>query len=126
MSPNEVNFMIFSPLWSLIAVAVLVVVPWKLPHIATATVGKFGLIALEFLTMVYWLSGFIALAVFLTDRICFGTVCSVAKAGVAIAAFNWVAFAVTTVFAIIKLVKGGVRSGSAATGEPKVEMHQGV
>jgi hypothetical protein len=77
------------------------------------------------LTMVFWLSGFLALAVFLSDRICFGTVCQVAKAGTAIAAFQWVAWMVTLIFAGIKIF----RRGGATTPmliDPKVEVHQYV
>lgn len=124
LSPTEVNFMIFSPVWSLVALAVLIVVPWKLPRAADAQVPKLLLLVLEGVTMLYWFGGFIALAVFLSDRICFGTVCSVAKAGTAISAFQWVAWAVTTVFSVLRTFKGGARAGRG--GEPKVEMHQGV
>ncbi|KAF2471301.1 uncharacterized protein BDR25DRAFT_333958 [Lindgomyces ingoldianus] len=125
LSPSEVNWMIFSPVWTLFAVCALIIVPWKMPHIANSNVPKLGLLGLEFLTMTFWFGGFIALAVFLSDRICFGTVCSVAKAGTAISAFQWAAFAATTVLSALRTFK---RGGSSMGGsvEPKVEMHQGV
>lgn len=90
--------------------------------------AKIGLLTLEGLTMLYWFGGFIALAVFLSDRICFGTVCDVARASTALSGFTWLAFAVTWVFGIVQMVKGGgwtIRKKSSG-GEPKVEMHQGV
>lgn len=125
MSPVEVNFMIFSPVWSLIALPALTVVPWMMPRIAQATIPKIGLLVLELVTMLYWFGGFIALAVFLRDRICFGAVCNVAKAGTVISALNWAAFAVTFIFNIVGLFrKGGGKSMGVS--EPKVEMHQGV
>jgi hypothetical protein len=75
--------------------------------------------------MVFWLSGFLALAVFLSDRICFGTVCQVAKAGTAIAAFQWVAWMVTLIFAGIKIFRRGGATTPMLT-DPKVEVHQYV
>lgn len=95
-----------------------------MPRMAESRMGKYGLLFLDTFSMIHWLAGFIALAVFLNDRICFGTVCSVAKAGVAISAFAWVAWTATFVYAMIRLFKGGVRSAGSV--EPKVEMHQGV
>jgi hypothetical protein len=92
------------------------------------------MLALEMLTMLYWFGGFIALAVFLSDRICFGTVCDVARASTAISALNWVAWAVTFIFGVVQMVKGG--SGGWSFGKSKgmgkevdnrkVEMHEGV
>lgn len=125
MSPVEVNFMIFSPIWSILALVVLIIVPWKMPYVAQNSGPKIGLLVLELLTTLYWFGGFIAMAVFLNDRICFGTVCSVAKAGTAISALNWVAWMVTLVLSVIRVFfsRGG---SSAATSAPKVEMHQGI
>jgi hypothetical protein len=117
--------MIFSPVWSLLTLAVLMVVPWKMPRIAESPVPKALLVGLEGLTMLYWFGGFIALAVFLSDRICFGTVCSVAKASTAISAFSWVVWVVTAAWNVKLLFDGRLRRGGAGM-EPKVEMHQGV
>lgn len=39
--------------------------------------------------MIFWFAGFIALAVFLGDRLCYGDVCSAAKAADVFAAFEW-------------------------------------
>jgi len=78
--------------------------------------------------MLFWFGGFVALAVFLSDRICFGTVCDVARASTAISALNWVAWSVTFAFGAVKLIKGGgmgLGRGKVG-GEGKVEMHQGV
>ncbi|KAF2016620.1 hypothetical protein BU24DRAFT_423000 [Aaosphaeria arxii CBS 175.79] len=125
MAPSEVNFMVFTPVWSILSVIPLILIPLKMPHLATSTVPKIGLIALEALTMLYWFAGFIALAVFLSDRICFGTVCSVAKAGTALSAFSWVAWAVTLAMSALRAFRTGFKKGESG-GEPKVEMHQGV
>lgn len=85
LSPTEVNFLIFSSVWSLLALVYLVVAPWKFPDAA----HKFGILAAEAVTMIFWFAGFIALAVFLSDRVCYGHVCNAAKAAAAFAAFEW-------------------------------------
>ncbi|KAH7117948.1 hypothetical protein B0J11DRAFT_96126 [Dendryphion nanum] len=124
-SPTEVNFMIFAPAWSILALCALTVVPWKMPHVADQTIPKIALLALEGLTMLFWFGGFIALAVFLSDRICFGTVCAVAKAGTAISAFNWAVWAASWVLCMLRTFNRGSATVSKGS-EPKVEMHQGV
>jgi len=43
----------------------------------------------EGLTMIFWFAGFLALAVWLGNRVCFGHVCSAAKAATAFGAFAW-------------------------------------
>jgi hypothetical protein len=49
-----------------------------------------GVIAgVEGLTMVFWFAGFLALAIWLGNRVCFGHVCSAAKAATAFGAFAW-------------------------------------
>jgi hypothetical protein len=116
--------MIFSPVWSLLALAALVVVPWKMPYAAQNSGPKIGLLVLELFTTLTWFGGFIALAVFLSDRICFGTVCSVAKASAAISALNWVAWMVTLILSVIRVFFN--KGASGAVTAPKVEMHQGV
>ncbi|KAF2118991.1 hypothetical protein BDV96DRAFT_643152 [Lophiotrema nucula] len=124
LSPHEVNWMIFSPVWTLFAIVPLTLIPWKMQRIADLPIAKFGLLFLEAMTMLYWFGGFIALAVFLSDRICFGTVCMVAKAGTVISALEWLAWAATLVFSVLRFM--GARRSGAKMGEPKVEMHQGV
>ncbi|KAF9732009.1 hypothetical protein PMIN02_000372 [Paraphaeosphaeria minitans] len=124
MSPVEVNFMVFSPAWSLLALGALVVVPTKFPSPAASSPVRFGLLALETLTMLYWFGGFIALALFLRDRICFGAVCDVAKAGTALSAVNWLAWMGSVVLGAVQVFKR--ETVAPMLKGPKVEMHQGV
>ncbi|KAF2826462.1 hypothetical protein CC86DRAFT_455943 [Ophiobolus disseminans] len=131
-SPSEVNFLIFAPSWTILTLVLLVALPLKFSHLLSSKAAQWGLLGLELLTMLYWFGGFVALAVFLSDRICFGTVCDVARASTVISALSWVAWAVTFVFGAIRMVKGGGmsfgrRQGVAKEVESgKVEMHQGV
>jgi hypothetical protein len=116
--------LIFSPVWTLLVLAVLVAVPWRAPHIAEQTIPRIILLVLEVWTMLNWFGGFIAAFIFLNDRICFGTVCACAKAGVAFSVFSWFTWAVTTGFSVTQVFKAmrGVRRNSNF----KPEMHQGV
>lgn len=87
MSPVEINFLLFSSVFSLITTVYLTLAALnKLPAIAA---NRFALLAADAITMMFWFGGFIALAVFLSSRVCFGNVCNVAKASVAFGAFNW-------------------------------------
>jgi hypothetical protein len=127
MSPVEINFMIFSPIWSLLALSAIIAVPKFFPSAVQNTGPKIGLLVLELITSLYWFGGFIALAMWLDDRICFGTVCSIAKAGTAISAVNWAAWTVTLVAGgLAAFRKGGNVSLGGIKKETKVEMHQGV
>ncbi|KAH3955623.1 hypothetical protein HBI56_022150 [Parastagonospora nodorum] len=128
-SPMEVNFLIFAPSWTVLALGALIVVPLKFSHMLSSKAAKVGLLVLEGLTMLYWFGGFVALAVFLSDRICFGTVCDVARASTAISAVNWLMWAVTFGFGVFQMVKGGSSwtfGKRQPMGTGKVEMHQGV
>ena len=87
MSPSQINFLIFDAVWTILALAFLIVVPWRFSE--TKAHHKFAILAVEGVTMIFWFAGFIALAIFLSDRVCFGHVCSSAKAGAAFAAFEW-------------------------------------
>ena len=89
MSPGQINFLIFDSVWTFLALAYLIVVPWRFSE--TVAHHKFAILAVETLTMIFWFAGFIALAVFLSDRVCFGHVCSAAKAAAVFGAFEWYA-----------------------------------
>lgn len=65
--------------------AYLIIAPWKVPVAA----NKYAILAVEALTMLFWFAGFIAIAVWLDNRVCFGTVCDSARAATAFAAFEW-------------------------------------
>ena len=87
MSPVEINFLLFSSVFSLVTTIYLTLAALnKLPAIAA---NRFALLAADAVTMMFWFGGFIALAVFLSSRVCFGNVCNVAKASVAFGALNW-------------------------------------
>lgn len=86
-SPSQVNFLLFCGVWTAV-----VVVPYLTlaPRFFPAAAHKFGILAAEVLTMIFWFSGFIALAVFISNLLfCRGNVCRAAQAATAFGAFSW-------------------------------------
>jgi hypothetical protein len=84
-SPSEINFLIFTSLWTLLALIYLTLTSWKLERFAHPWI----ITGVESLTMLFWFAGFIAAAVFLSDLItCAGHACSAAKAATVFAAFE--------------------------------------
>lgn len=86
-APAQVSFLLFCSIWSLLSLIYLIVVPLRFSE--SKLHHKFAVLGAEFLAMLFWFAGFIALAVFLSDRVCFGNVCSAAKAAAAFGAFAW-------------------------------------
>ncbi|KAF1835264.1 hypothetical protein BDW02DRAFT_597520 [Decorospora gaudefroyi] len=126
-SPSEINYLIFAPAWTILALAPLLLIPLKYSHLQDRGLVKWALLGLEGMTMLFWFSGFVALGVFLSGRICFGMVCDVARASTAISAVSWLAWTVTFVFSVIGVVKGGgMRFGKTVPASKEVDMHQGV
>jgi hypothetical protein len=71
----------------LITLTYLTVVPMRFSETKANHAGVIA--GVEGLTMVFWFAGFLALAVWLGNRVCFGHVCSAAKAATAFGAFAW-------------------------------------
>ncbi|KAI5242063.1 WLM-domain-containing protein [Aureobasidium subglaciale] len=84
-SPSEINFLVFTSIWTLLALIYLSLTSWKLERFAHPWI----ICGVESLTMLFWFAGFIAAAVFLGDLItCAGKACSSAKAATVFAAFE--------------------------------------
>ncbi|KAI4716476.1 hypothetical protein E4T48_07350 [Aureobasidium sp. EXF-10727] len=103
-SPSSINFLVFSSVWTLLALIYLSLTSWKLERFAHPWI----VCGVESLTMLFWFAGFIAAAVFLSDLItCAGHACSAARAATVFAAFEWVLFAVTTALAVMAVLGRG-------------------
>jgi len=119
-SPSEVNFLLFTSIWTILALIYLILTPTHYPTIA----HKYGILAAEALTMIFWFAGFIALAVLLTDVGCTArhgwSVCKASIAADVFAAFEWLLFAATTIMAALY----GWRTRSEGTGhhDPAMEV----
>ena len=89
-STSQVNFIIFNAVWTFLALAYLIIVPWRFSE--TRAHHKYGILFADALTMLFWFAGLLELAVWLGERICFGSVCSAAKASAVFSAFEWYVF----------------------------------
>ncbi|KAK4580465.1 hypothetical protein LTR86_000668 [Recurvomyces mirabilis] len=76
--------------------------------------------------MLFWFAGFIALAVFLSDRVCFGHVCAAAKAACVFAAFEWLTFAGTTAMAVLHVLRTRGRTSNNGKADPNLNIQEGV
>lgn len=88
-SISEVNFLIFVSVWTGLVTIYLGVTQFKFPHLAPAI----AVLALDALTMLFWFSGFIALAVYHSNLgDCRGRVCDDLVAAIVFGAFEWYVF----------------------------------
>jgi len=96
-SPSQVNFMIFCAVWSILAVAFLILSP-RYDTQARHVGHKFAILAVDAVTAIFWFAGFIALAVFIGVPDCGNNhICGSLQASVAFGAFLWVLFSATAV-----------------------------
>ncbi|KAK5118583.1 hypothetical protein LTR85_008048 [Meristemomyces frigidus] len=124
ISPSQINFLVFASVWSLLALLYLVIVPWRFSE--TRAHHKFAILGVEALTMIFWFAGFIALAVFLSDRVCFGHVCSAAKAAAVFGAFEWALFAGTTTMAVLHVLRTRGHTSDRGKADPNLNIQEGV
>ncbi|XP_014561861.1 hypothetical protein COCVIDRAFT_22157 [Bipolaris victoriae FI3] len=130
-SPIEINYLIFAPAWSLLTLAPLMLISLgKFTHLAEQTTMKWALLGIEGMTMLFWLSGFVSLGVFLNGRICFGMVCDVARASTALSAISWFTWMATFGLGVMSIIKGRkagpASAGKKPYGNEEIKMHQGV
>ncbi|KAH8811182.1 membrane-associating domain-containing protein [Xylogone sp. PMI_703] len=120
-SPSQANFMLFCSVWTILALVYLVFAPIHFP----TTAHKLGIFAAEFVTMVFWFAGFIALAVLLNDVAC-GTRWGPCRAGIAACVFGgleWLLFAATTIMSGLHVWRTGGARGSPKH-DPNMEVRQ--
>ncbi|TVY51374.1 hypothetical protein LCER1_G007744 [Lachnellula cervina] len=121
-SPSQANFLLFCSIWTILILAYLVLAPVRFPRAA----HKYGILAAEAVTMIFWFAGFIALAVLLGDLGCgrHWGVCRAAEAAVVFGAFEWLLFAGTTILAALHVWRSR-KTGNTAH-DPAVEVQPAV
>ena len=84
---STINFFLFAAIWTILALAYLILSPTHYPDAA----HKFGILGAEFVTMIFWFAGFIAMAVLWTDFHCGSTggVCGAGTAAIVFGSFEW-------------------------------------
>ena len=111
-SPHSVNFMLFCSIWTLLAVAYLLLAPTRFPKAA----HKFAIGAVEFITMIFWFAAFVAVAVRWNNSwwgyAGRGTFYSCGVAAIVFSAFLWLTFVATTILAALH-IRGSSRNDTA-------------
>ncbi|KNG48899.1 membrane protein [Stemphylium lycopersici] len=101
-SPASVDFMLFTSIWTILAVAYLFLAPTRFP----AAAHKFAIAGVEFLTMLFWFASFVAVAAYWGDLWWVGghsTYWSCGVTAIVFGAFLWVTFLFTTVLAALHI-----------------------
>jgi hypothetical protein len=96
-SPSQINFLIFTSVWTLLALLYLIIAPIHAPRYS----HKYGILAVEAVTMLFWFAGFIALSCMVSD-VCGSSgwgPCRASVAGAVFGAFEWLLFSFTTFMA---------------------------
>jgi hypothetical protein len=80
------NFLLFDAIWTILALAYLILAPLFF-HTAA---HKYGILAVEVLTSIFWFAGWVAAASFIGNSGChISDVCKVATATTVFSAFLW-------------------------------------
>lgn len=124
-APAQVSFLIFAAVWSIVTLVPIFLIPLKFGHLLSSAGIRWGLVVLDALTMLFWFAGFVALAVFLNGRICFGQVCDVARAGAVFGGLSWAVTAGGFGYGVYLAITAEKRRVPAVQ-KPNVTMHQGV
>ncbi|KAF9694554.1 hypothetical protein EKO04_007647 [Ascochyta lentis] len=115
-SPHSLNFMLFTSVWTLLAVAYLTLAPTRFPRAA----HKFAIAGVEFLTMIFWFAAFIAVAVLWRDIYWgngHGTFHNCGVAAIVFGAFLWLTFLATTILSALH-----IRNSSRGNTAPPPDM----
>jgi len=108
--PNQINFLIFVPVWSFITIAYLEITPIY----AKRASHPYAHFALEIVTTIFYFAGFIALAVFLSKLLyCRGSVCASARAAAIFSSLSCATWILTTILLGVEIFKGGFRVAQA-------------
>ena len=114
-TPSVYAFMLFNSIWSLLVLAYLFVTPL---YYARFFHGVFAL-ALEWITMIFWFAGSIALAVAWGSPKCGGnTFCGSTEAAIAFGFFLWAIFGFLVFVDTVSFLRG--RGHHTSTGKPVV------
>jgi len=110
---DSANFLLFCSVWTLFVVVPSLV---AVPMFASEFAPTYAILAVDAVTMIFWFSGFIAVAAQIySPSICSHfNFCATAQGGAALGAFEWLLFA----FASAMDVREVVGSGSPKSGAP--------
>jgi len=119
-SPDQVNFMLFNSIWSLLVLAYVGLTPLYATHLF----HKLASLALEAVTVIFWFAGSIALAVAVGGPWNCGNnhLCGALEAAVAFGFVLWALFTVLLVIDAIEAMRSR-RNHTTTTGTTGVDGH---
>ncbi|KAK4121781.1 hypothetical protein N657DRAFT_577109 [Parathielavia appendiculata] len=126
-SPAQINYLIFTAIWSFLSLASIQLLPRFLPR----TPKSYLTLPFDAATAVFSFAGFVALAVFLQGLLfCRGAPCHAAQADVAFAAFSFATWAASTALTALEMVRarrgGKAMEGGRMAGTGAVPMSMGT
>ncbi len=93
VAPSSICFLLLNCIVTLPALAYLIMEP---SHSTTSRLSYHLVVTgIDGIVAMLWLASFIVTAIFLSERLCFGMVCSAAKAATALGALEWYTDCVT-------------------------------
>lgn len=100
-SPDSVDFMLFTSIWTLLAIAYLILAPARFP----AAAHKYAICGVEALTMIFWFAAWVAVAALWGDVHCGsnGGPCGAGTAAIVFGAILWLTFLGTTIMAALHI-----------------------
>jgi len=118
-SPSSINFLVFCAVWTLLALAYLVVAPARFPDAA----HKLAILGVEVVTTIFWFAGWVSVASLLGD-IGLGrwAVGHAAVAACVFGAFEWMCFCASTMMASLHCWR--TRSDGSGKHDPAMEVHR--
>jgi len=116
-TPSVLAFMLFNSIWSLIILAYLFLTPLYYARFFHGVVA----LALEWITMIFWFAGSIALAAWWGSPRCDGnTYCGSTEAAIAFGFFLWALFAFLVFVDTVAFLRGRGHNTTAAQPKPYV------
>lgn len=101
-SPSILNFMLFNSVWSILVLAYIGLTPLYYTRIF----HRLASLALEWITMIFWFAGSIALAVYVGGPYhCTNSFCNSIEAAIAFGFFLWALFCVLVVVDTIESLR---------------------
>lgn len=114
-TPSILSFMVFNSVWTLLLLAYLFLTPLYYARFFHGVVA----LALEWITMIFWFAGSIALAAYWGSPRCDGnTYCGSTEAAIAFGFFIWALFAFLVFVDTLAFLRG--RGHSTAQPKPNV------
>ena len=111
-TPSQVAFLLFAAVWSLLVLVYVTLAPVYLitggenaSYVKKNLTHRYAIVALDTITTIFWLAGWIALAELIGGPSTCTTFCAAIQASVAFAAFLWATFAASGLIGMWELWK---------------------